>query len=294
MKNATTIEEQIIKLQQRGMILDCGEAKAKEVLSDIGYFRLGFYCFPFEKTYPQKYNRMHEYKAASKLSDVFCLYYLDYELRSILLKYINRVEINFRTKIIYTTSNYYPTSSTWFVDPLVMQKKYVDEFDVRVYDTLAKSNKIIQQHHKKHINDRYAYAWKTVEFLTFGGVATIYKNLRSAELKTAIAKQYGINNFAVLENYMQSIVELRNICAHGGVLFDFSLNRSIKNGPALRVNERNKHSLYSTIKVVLFMLSKISDNRANEMSKLIEQLFDRHRDRKSISTIIDSCIGYKQ
>ncbi len=294
MKIATTIEEQIVKLKQRGMLLDCGEDKVKEVLNDIGYFRLGFYCFPFEKTYPKKHNRTHEYKAGAKLSDVFCLYYLDYELRNILLKYINRVEVNFRTKIIYTVSNHYPTGSTWFADPLVMQKKYVDEFDAKVYDALAKSNKVIQQHHKKYINDKYAYAWKTVEFLTFGGVAAIYKNLRNVELKTAIAQQYGINNFVVLENYVQSIIELRNTCAHGGVLFDFSLNRGIKNGPALRVNERNRHSLYSTIKIILFMLGKISRNRANEMSKHVEQLFDKHNENDVIRMLIDSCIGYKQ
>ena len=29
------------------------EEKAKENLLDIGYYRLGFYFFPFEVTYPQ-------------------------------------------------------------------------------------------------------------------------------------------------------------------------------------------------------------------------------------------------
>ena len=51
-KKATTIDEQIAKLLSRGMVIDDVE-KAKENLLDIGYFRLGFYWFPFEKTYPQ-------------------------------------------------------------------------------------------------------------------------------------------------------------------------------------------------------------------------------------------------
>lgn len=52
-KKATTIDEQIALLKSRGMVID-DVKKAKENLFDIGYFRLGFYWFPFEATYPRK------------------------------------------------------------------------------------------------------------------------------------------------------------------------------------------------------------------------------------------------
>lgn len=52
-KTATTIEEQIAKLRKRGLTIS-DEDKAKEILSDIGYYRLGFYWFPYEKGYPKK------------------------------------------------------------------------------------------------------------------------------------------------------------------------------------------------------------------------------------------------
>ncbi len=42
MKTAKTIEEQIIILKGRNMIID-SEEKAKDTLLDIGYYRLGFY-----------------------------------------------------------------------------------------------------------------------------------------------------------------------------------------------------------------------------------------------------------
>ena len=44
---ATTFEEQIQLLRSRGMVIN-NEEKAKEVLSDIGYYRLGFYWFPMD------------------------------------------------------------------------------------------------------------------------------------------------------------------------------------------------------------------------------------------------------
>ena len=44
---AKTIEEQISLLRSRGMAINDQE-KAEEVLLDVGYYRLGFYWFPFE------------------------------------------------------------------------------------------------------------------------------------------------------------------------------------------------------------------------------------------------------
>lgn len=53
MKQATTIEEQINLLEQRGIII-LDKEKAKTQLIDIGYFRLGSYFFPFENSYPEQ------------------------------------------------------------------------------------------------------------------------------------------------------------------------------------------------------------------------------------------------
>ena len=46
MKQATTIEEQIQLLKERGITIK-DETKVKENLMDIGFYRLGFYFFPF-------------------------------------------------------------------------------------------------------------------------------------------------------------------------------------------------------------------------------------------------------
>ena len=54
---ATTLEEQIQLLRSRGMLIN-NEEKAKEVLSDIGYQRLGCYWFPMEIDYPNKHNSL--------------------------------------------------------------------------------------------------------------------------------------------------------------------------------------------------------------------------------------------
>lgn len=60
-KLATTTEEQIQRLKDRGMTIN-DEALARETLMDVGYYRLGFYWFPMEKTYPERTGRNHEFK----------------------------------------------------------------------------------------------------------------------------------------------------------------------------------------------------------------------------------------
>ena len=55
MKSATNIDEQLRLLKNRGMYIE-NESKAREILMDIGYYRLGFYWFHMEKSYPNKNN----------------------------------------------------------------------------------------------------------------------------------------------------------------------------------------------------------------------------------------------
>lgn len=105
-KQAMTLRSQVNLLRNRGMIIT-DEIKAQEVLLDVGYYRLGFYWFQFEKSYPAKHNRTHEFVAGTNFDDAVKLYYFDYKLRSILLYYINRIEINFRNFLTYTLSNNY-------------------------------------------------------------------------------------------------------------------------------------------------------------------------------------------
>ena len=134
-KKATTIKEQIELLKQRGMFVP-DEQKAAEILLDVGFYRLGFYAFPFEKTFPNLDNRSHQYKEGTSFTDVVELYYFDYDLRNILMYYLNRIEVNLRTFITYTVSNYYKDSPTWFVDSTIMNRSYIDDFETKVYKTI--------------------------------------------------------------------------------------------------------------------------------------------------------------
>ena len=71
---ATTIDEQIKILKERGLIIK-DEKKAKEQLLDIGYYRLGFYWFHFQDKNHQDKN--HKFQQGVCFDDIIDLYYLD-------------------------------------------------------------------------------------------------------------------------------------------------------------------------------------------------------------------------
>jgi abortive infection bacteriophage resistance protein len=283
---ATNFNEQIKILADRGMKFDYEESKIKEILLDIGYYRLGFYWNPFEK------NKDHEFHVGTKFSDAVTLYYLDVDLRNLLLKYINRIEINFRTKLVYYVSNKYKNSPTWFIDPKVMNSHFVSEIDKHYNQSFIKNNKTILQHHRNNINDRYAPAWKTLEFFTFGTSLKIFKCLNENDVKEKISNEYGILNLNKFINLIETIVYVRNTCAHGGVLFDFKTPKGIAVLPNISFNNNNRNSLDSAIKITLYILQKISPNRKIEMETSVKNLFNKQSTNPVIKSIIEEKIEY--
>ncbi len=265
-KRATTLDEQIVLLRKRGVEI-VSEEKAKECLLDIGYYRLCSYLFPFEKSYPCLLNRTHEMVAGTKLSDAVALYYFDFDLRNILNRYISRIEVALRTYITYTVSNKYKNSPTWFVNPNVMSAAFISNFD-DIYQTIKKKS-VIKRHHQKYVNDKYAPAWKTIEFMTFGNIESLYVNLNNLSDKLEICRHFGVNQTAIFENYIKTIRILRNTCAHGGILFDLKLPQSVKNGPAGHFPRLSSNNLSCTLQIVDFFIRTISINRQNEMRSLI-------------------------
>lgn len=100
------------------------EKKTRENLLDIGNYRLGFYWFPFEKTFPRVERRDHKFKEGTEFENVIQLYYFDFDVRNIFLRYISRIEINFRTKLIYEIFNYWYDNPFWYVDSNCVKRNF--------------------------------------------------------------------------------------------------------------------------------------------------------------------------
>ena len=68
--------------------------------------------------------------------------------------------------------------------------------------------------------------WTMKEFLTFGRAVRIYKCLEGS-IRTHIAAQFGVPSDQLFTNWLECLVDVRNICAHHDRLF----NRSFPKQP---------------------------------------------------------------
>lgn len=175
-KRALTLDEQLDKLSDRNIILHDVIA-AKKILANIGYYRLGFYIFPFEKTYPiLGKKRQKEVVAGTTFESVVALYSFDFDLRNILNKYLSLIEITLRTTMVSEMSIKYKSNPTWFMNKDVVTDKFIAGFQ-QTYNNM-RTKPIMQRHHNKYLG-AYAPAWKTMEYITLG-------NLEASKIESAL------------------------------------------------------------------------------------------------------------
>lgn len=270
-KTATTIDEQIAKLEKRGMTIG-DKVKATEILSDIGYYRLGFYWFPFELNYPNKHHRDHRFIEGATFENAVALYNFDHNLRCILSQYLHHIEVHLRTTLIYIVSNHYKYNPTWFADQKIIQPSFIAKLP-GLYEDIRK-NDAIKHHHKKYHNDIYAPAWKTIEYMTFGSVLYLIENIKDKNLQERIAIKMGIKNLNVFYSHMQTLRILRNICAHGHNLFDLHLPKPIKPGQINNMTSNDRSSISGAIMVISNTLHNITPNLANNLVEDLNNLLN--------------------
>lgn len=283
-----SINSQIDKFKVRELDLSCyDEAKLKEILLDIGYYRLGFYChYYFDK-------KANKFSKDIKISDIINLYYLDIDLKYLLLKYINRIEINFRTKLIYYVSMKYKENSRWYVDRTIMDGESVTVFKNNVYtEKFKQDNLTLKSHHLKYPDDEFAPCWKVFEYLTFGAIITILGNIKDQSVKQIIADKYGIRDLNKFFRLLHTVRQVRNICAHSGVLFDYTLPLSVNSIPQITYNKGDRNSLDASIKVIGFFIQTISTNRFNDFHNDIKTFFDEGKKDTVLATVIKDHIKY--
>ncbi|WP_374549771.1 Abi family protein [Flavobacterium sp.] len=283
-----SINNQIEKFKERELDLSCyDEAKLKEMLLDIGYYRLGFYCYYY---FDKKANK---FSKDIKISDIINLYYLDIDLKYLLLKYINRIEINFRTKLIYYVSMKYKENSRWYVDDTIMDAESIKVFKDNIYnDKFKQDNLTLKKHHINYPEDEYAPCWKVFEYLTFGTILTIFGNIKDQSVKQIISEKYGIKDLDKFFKLLHTVRLIRNICAHSGVLFDYSLPQSVSSIPQINYNKGDRNSLDTSIKVIGFFIETISSNRYIDFQDDIKNFFDKRKKDPVLSQVITDRIKY--
>lgn len=222
-KKTLSIEMQVDKLARRGLVID-DKKLAEEYLSNISYYRLRAYTYPFQNNdFPEA---DHEFlRKDIHFNDIIDLYCFDRRLRSLIFNAIEKIEVALRTRIIQTYSEA-TDNSHWYEDESLFKDNFLTDSkgkEVFLYDRLIddieaevnRSNEDFIKHYKrKYSGPLTPPAWMTLEVVSFGTLSRLYELLRKDENKKNVAKSLGLNKIDILENWMHALSNLRDCCAH--------------------------------------------------------------------------------
>lgn len=254
-KPALTYAAQLQQLKDRGLII-ADDSKALHLLEAISYYRLSGYWYPM---LVDKQN--HQFKPGSSFETAFNIYKFDRELRLLVLRELEKIEVAIRAKITYILSHF--KGADWYIDA----NNFNDP--IKHADTLSKigseyhrsDEQFIKAFQSKY-SDSLPPSWMMCEVVSFGVLSNLFSNLAPGKYKRDIATYFGIKD-KVLISWLHSIVYLRNVCAHHSRLW----NRIMRIQPLVPRSTRGQwlsntnipnNRTYFVLSMIIYLMNTIN------------------------------------
>ena len=292
-KPALTFKEQVKLLQDRGLQITNIDS-VEGILSNISYYRLSAYMLPFKKRNTQGCV-VDEFIEGTTWEKVYNLYKFDRKLRLLVFDAIERLEVSFRTQIIYQLSHKY--GSHWQDNENIFKKEFKTKKDgtQKVLDPYTEIQKQIKEQLNsnnsevfiKHYTEKYDSptnppSWMCVEILYFNQLSKICNGLKARADISGIALFYDLPPETFC-SWLHSINYIRNICAHHSRLW----NRDIKLTPKIFYRSKNKiwlsstddirrNKIYYILCMINFLLQTVNPE-SNFKTRLFD-LLDKYKD----------------
>ena len=197
-----TYQDQIEAIKQKGCNVEDDDF-CLEVLKNIGYYRLSAYFLPFKKD--QQTNIKFTF------NNVCRLYEFDRELRNLLFKTIEVVEVKARTVFSHYFAFKYGALG------YENDEAFNSYFDREKFDEIIKSQidnnkkRLFVKHHLEKYEGKFPI-WVLMELFTFGMLSKFYSDLHTSD-KKEISKLFN-TNYKKLGSWLRCSTDLRNVCAH--------------------------------------------------------------------------------
>ena len=272
-KDFKSYEEQLDILRKRGLRID-DDNKAIEFLKNNNYYRISGYSLTL---------RNHDifYEQAS-FQNIIDIYNCDHEMRFLLLKYLEEIEVIFKSIYVYNFSRIYGPlgylSSSHFNNPseyISILSKTEDQKNKRL------PNEAYLKHFINDLKEDIPF-WAYVDLFTISDISKLYSISEDA-LKEAVANNFdikGADKTQLLGSFMHSMTILRNLCAHGSRIY----NRLFEQKPALNSRQKklllkkesgapdNSH-LFGFVLLMLQLLPEDSKGQLKQDLKLLSQKY---------------------
>jgi abortive infection bacteriophage resistance protein len=257
-KQPIAIPGQIALLKKRGLIF-VDENKAAHYLSNISYYRLRAYTYPFQDNVDPN----HPFVKKISFDGIIEVYVFDRKLRILIFDALEKIEIALRTKIIYEYALAH--GSHWYENPSFFRNQYRFVTDInKVYEEISRSTETFIKHYTvTYTNPVKPACWMTLEVVSMGLLSKLFENLKRGSEKKAVTTAFGLPNVLILESWMHSFSHLRNVCAHHSRLWNrrFTTTPQLPTYPTFTfLNNMNVHpnKLYPMLSCIIYILNIIS------------------------------------
>ncbi|MEF9953302.1 MAG: Abi family protein [Clostridium sp.] len=251
-----TIDQQINILIDRGIEVEDRDF-AYRVLKRIGLYRILMYGEDYKVG-------AESYREGASFNRIYNIYSFDRELRSLIMKGIGDIEIAFRSYIGYTLSvNYGELGYTYRGN--FINADYHRELIQGIEREKSKSkrkNTVLKSYNIK--GSRGVPIMLAVEILPFVALWKLYSNLLPKD-KGYIRKNFCPTDPVFIENWLHSLNNMRNECAHYGKIYksDFHPTRVRECYDDLEISE-------NSLLAVLMAMKDLYPSKKEWRSFLIE------------------------
>lgn len=283
-KPPLSYQQQIALLETRGLSVP-DHAHAEHYLKHISYYRLSAYALPYQQV-------KDVFNEGTAFDDLLNLYVFDRELRLLVFDAIERIEIAFRTQMIYQLSHKY--GSHWQEDQNIFAPRYVNKAGITV-DIFADTKKVIQEHcnvnrpevfiaHylRKYTQPAIPPSWMSIELLTIGQLSRLYSALKNNADKNDIATYFRLHH-TLMQSWLHAITYVRNICAHHSRLWnrEFAIQPDIPKKtlplPWLTFKTTNNRRCFYFLSILKYLLQTV-----NPTGHFKQRLVDRIQEHKTV------------
>ena len=221
-----SVDEQLALLQSRNLTID-DLPQAADFLRFHNYYRISGYTLTLRSN--------DVFSSTASFREIMEIYRFDHSLRHILLTHIETIEVAVKSVYAHEFSRLYGPDG------------YLDAShfsDRRIYDRVI--NKVEEQKKTRLPHEAYLKhfveekqenipLWAYVDLMTISDISFLY-TISEESLKWTVADAFDLHTAqasSILGKYMHSMTILRNLCAHGGRLF----NRLFEQKPSLNKRE---------------------------------------------------------
>jgi abortive infection bacteriophage resistance protein len=261
-KQPISIATQISLLKDRGLIFE-DEERAAHYLSNISYYRLRAYTYPFQ----DNEGKTHPFKKRVTFEEILKLYVFDRQLRLLLFNAIEKIEIALRTQIIHEYA--IDHGAFWHLNAGLYNNhiRFAEDIATLTKEINRSKETFIEHYKATYTDPSEPPAWMALEVTSMGLLSKIFANLRSDKAcKDRITAHFGLKDVDMLANWMRCFSLIRNICAHHSRVWNRRMTKlSLPKKPVFQFIENKNiypYKVYAYICCMQYILNIISPNHS--------------------------------